>query len=154
MSDLYFQRENYGQIVHDIKALIPSHHQELALYQDSIPLDPDYLFFKRADDAGLCVIISARTRNEDILRGYAIYFIKNHHHYSMHKWGTSDLFWLHPDERNVGNGRALFEEVERALRQMGVTVMHTTLKTSHPAAKYLLESMGHTLVEFGLSKRL
>lgn len=153
MNDLFFARESYDQIIADIKRLLPSHWQELALYKDDIPLDPDFDLYRKADAAGLCVIVAARTADGE-LRGYALYFIKAHHHYQGHKWAVSDIFWLHPDDRNIGNGRLLFDTVEKELRAAGIDVMHTTLKVSHPAAKFLLESMGHTLVEYGLSKKI
>lgn len=153
MNDLFFRRENYAEIITDIKRLLPSHWQELALYKDDIPLDPDFELYSRAAAAGHAVIVAARAATGE-LRGYAIYFTKKHHHYQNHQWAVSDIFWLHPDDRNIGNGRALFGCVEEELKKAGVDVIHTTLKVSHPAAKFLLESMGHTLVEYGLSKKL
>ena len=150
---LVFKRETYNDLVEDIKPLLIKHHKELALYQDSIPLNPNWDFYQKIDELGMIIAISARTV-EGILKGYAVYISKEHPHYQRHCWGLSDLFWLDPDERNLGNGRNLFLTVEDELKKIGVSVMHTTLKVAHPVARYLLESMGHVLVEYGMSKKL
>ena len=150
---LQFKRETYQTLAEDIKTLMTRHHRELALHQDSIPLNPDWEFYERLDNLGFLIPISARNE-AGVLRGYAVYLMKEHPHYKTNSWAISDMFWLDPEERNIGNGRLLFETVENELKRLGVSVMHTTLKSSHPAAKYLLESMGHELVEYGLSKRL
>lgn len=153
MTEVVFQRVKFRDVIEEAKPLLVEHHKELALYQDDIPLAPDYEFFARADDAGAAVVITGRTGDGKLV-GYALYFVKEHHHYLGHRWGVSDLFWLAPELRHYGNGRAMFEKIETELKAAGVAVCHTTLKVSNPAAKFLLESMGHTLVEFGLSKRL
>lgn len=153
MSELTFARVRYRDVIEEAKPLLVEHHKELALYQGDIPLAPDYEFFARADDAGAAVTIVGRT-DAGAMVGYALYFIKEHQHYMGHKWAVSDLFWLAPEYRRFGNGKALFRSIEAELKLAGAAVMHTTLKVSNPAAKYLLESMGHTLVEYGLSKRL
>lgn len=153
MSELVFSRVRYRDVIDEAKPLLVEHHKELALYQGDIPLDPDYEFFARADDIGAAITIVGRTAGGTLV-GYALYFIKEHHHYRGHRWAVSDLFWLAPEYRRFGNGKALFKAIEVELKAAGAVVMHTTLKVSNPAAKYLLESMGHALVEFGLSKRL
>lgn len=152
MSDLIFRRESYSSMIDGIKTLLPSHWRELARNRDDIPLDPDYDMYRRADAAGMIMALAARL--DGALVGYAIYFVRPHHHYKGATWAVSDIFWLHPDYRNLGNGKALFEAVEQELRNIGCTVCHTTLKADHPAAAYVLEALGHTKIELGYSKRL
>ena len=151
-SDLIVRRERYAEIIDDIKALLPSHWQELALYQDDVPLDPDFEMYRRVDDAGMLAIFAVRDERE--LVGYAIYFVKPHHHYMGHKWAVSDIYWMDPRYRRLGHGRKMFQGVEDGLRAMGVDVMHTTLKAEHPEPAFVLETLGHARIEFGYSKRL
>lgn len=153
MTDLTLSRVRYRDVIDEAKPLLAEHHKELALYQDDIPLNPDYELFGRADDAGMAITIIARDAAGKLV-GYAYYFLKKHQHYLEHAWAVSDLFWLAPEHRRLGNGKALFKFIETELTAAGADVMHTTLKVSNPAAKYLLETMGHQTVEFGLSKKL
>lgn len=151
-AEIEIKRERYADFIDDVKALLPSHWKELALYQDDIPLAPDYDFYRRADFSGMLVFMAMRTKQERLLVGYAVYFIKAHHHYIGHRWAVSDIFWLHPDYRNLGFGRALFEAVEVQLKELGVDVVHCTLKTAQPAAGFVLEKLGFSKVEVGYSK--
>lgn len=154
MTDLTIQHEPYHTFIADAEPLLPKHWQELALYQDDIPLQPDLAFYKRAAFAGMCHVWTVRQKSDNALVGYAVYFIKAHHHYAGHKWAISDIFWLHPDYRRGGYGKELFATVERDLKELGVAVMHSTLKTEHPAAAFVLEALGHKKVEVGYSKKL
>jgi GNAT superfamily N-acetyltransferase len=151
---LTINREHYSEYINDIKVLLPQHWKELALYQDDIPLAPDYDFYKRADFAGMLAFFAIRHVESHDLVGYAVYFIKAHHHYLGQRWAISDIFWLHPDLRNGGVGKWMFAYVENELKKLGAVVMHTTLKKEHPAAAYVLEALGHTQVELGYSKKL
>ena len=151
-SDVTIAVETYDQIIDDLKPLLTEHWRELALYQDEIPLDPDYDGYKRICDAGVTMVTSVRVAGA--LVGYAVYVLQPHMHYRGHRWAVSDLFWLHPDHRSMGLGNALFAFIEDALRERGVDVMHTTFKKHFPAAGMLLESRGHAMVELGYSKRL
>jgi len=152
-SEVHLLRESYGEIISDIQRLLPEHWKELALYREDIPLDPDFSLYARADQIGMCAIFGLRTNNHDLV-GYAIYFVRPHHHYKAHKWAISDIYWLHPDYRTLGIGKRMFAEVEEHLRRMGVSVMHTTLKSEHPEASFVLQALGHHQVEIGYSKKL
>jgi GNAT superfamily N-acetyltransferase len=152
LSEVVWRRESWADIEPDIVSLLPQHHKELALYQDDIALEPDFSFYTTMDEAGRTCVVAGR--QDGRLVGYAIYFTRNHPHYKSVKWAVSDVFWLHPDYRRFGHGRAMFDKVEEELKKMGVAVLHTTFKTDHPAAGSLLAAMGHTLVEQGYSKKI
>lgn len=152
MTEVVFRRERYPEIIEDIKALLPLHWKELALYQDNVPLEPDYTVYARLDASNAMCIIAGRVDGK--LVGYAIYVVKRHPHYTTKRWALSDIFWLAPEYRRYGSGRAMFEKVEEELKVMGVDVCHTTFKVDHPAAGMLLATMGHAHVEQGYSKKL
>jgi GNAT superfamily N-acetyltransferase len=153
-ADICVRVETYDEIIDDIKALLPTHWKEIALYQDDIPLDPDYDMYKRVHASGMLVIYAVRRAITKELIGYALYFVRPHLHYAKHRWAISDIFWLAPQYRNFGVGTFLFGFIERDLKEHGVAVMHTTLKTAHPEASFVLENLGHTKIELGYSKRL
>ncbi len=154
---LAIQTETYAQVIEDIKPLLEKHWREIAVYDD-IPLDPDYEFYRRAFDAGLAAIYTARL--DGVLIGYAIYFIRpgkaadGHHHYVGTGWAVSDIILVVPEHRNTGVATSLFDLIEADLKARGVAVMHTTAKTAHPQLGFFLEGRGHAMVEQGYSKRL
>jgi|HubBroStandDraft_1064217.scaffolds.fasta_scaffold154544_3 L-amino acid N-acyltransferase YncA len=151
-SDITVAVQPFDQIIDDLKPLLAGHWRELALHQDSIPLDPNFEGYRKANELGLSCMFAVRKSGD--LIGYAVYFIAPHMHYRTHKWAVSDLFWLHPDHRRAGVGNALFDCIERELLALDVDVMHTTIKEHFPAAGSLLESRGHAMIERGYSKKL
>jgi hypothetical protein len=147
-----YARETYEEVISDILPLLPLHHQELALYQDTIPLEPDLEFYRTASAAGILRVYTARHGHD--LIGYAIYLTRNHPHYKSHRWAVCDIIWIDPDHRNAGIGNGLYDFIERDLRAGGPVVIHTTSKAGHPELGFLLGSRGHALVEMGYSKRI
>jgi GNAT superfamily N-acetyltransferase len=149
---LEFKEERVADLIDELKPLFAEHWRELALYQEDIPLDPDYDVYLALDKAG--VLAPFIVRKDGAIIGYAVYLVRKHPHYRSHTWALADLFWVHPDHRNAGVGTLLFENVEAALAVKGVDVMHTTIKEAHPEAGFLLNMRGHVKVESGFSKRL
>lgn len=147
-----FQTERFDDVIAEAEPLLHKHWSELARNKDKIALAPDLSAYQRAADRGNLVICTCRAAGG--LIGYACYFVVQRHlHYEV-AWAISDVFWLDPAWRGQGIGRGLFEAVERALEARGVKVMHTTYKADHLAAGELLESMGHSLIEYGRAKVL
>lgn len=144
-----YRQEDYAKVIAEIGPLLTKHHREIALYQDRIPLDPDFTFYVAMGQQRRMRIFTVRVSEQ--LCGYAIYFVKPHPHYKGHTWAVSDIFWLDQEKRGLGLGDGLFGFVERSLKAEGVAVMHTTSKAAHPAARALLERRGHELIEFGHS---
>lgn len=169
------QRETYDSVIGEIKPLLERHWQEVARNKELIPLDPRYEAYRHADISGSLRIYTVRA--EGILIGYAVYFIHTHFHYQQNLWALSDIYWVDPYFRRSRNiplwalyvpvirwffrgrnrprvGEMLFKFAEKCLTNDGVTVMHTTSKCANPAAKYVLEKLGHSLIEFGHAKVL
>ena len=154
LSDVCVRVETYDQIIEDIKKLLPQHWEEIALYKDEIALAPDYELYKRMHEMGMLVIYAVRKALSDELVGYALYVVRPHLHYSLNRWAQSDIFWIAPQYRRFGIGRALFTFIESDMKEHGVDVMHTNVKVEHPAAALVLETLGHAKIEYGYSKRL
>ena len=148
-----FARESYATVVEDIKALLPAHWEELALYQDDIVLDPDFEIYEAIDKAGKLALYTVRTEDKRLV-GYAIYFIRNHHHYKTAVWAVSDIALVEKAHRSMGLGNGLFDFLEKDLKGCGVDVIHTMTKVGHPELRMLLQSRGHEATEINMSKRL
>jgi GNAT superfamily N-acetyltransferase len=147
-----YGRETYSEIVPDLRPILEEHWKELALYDD-IPLDPDYGVYNSLEQAGVLRVYTVRHSVEGLV-GYAVYFVRRHHHYKRHTWAISDVILVRSAHRNAGVGNALFDFLERALKAEGVDVIHTMTKAAHPELAYLLEARGHIKAEVCYSLRL
>jgi GNAT superfamily N-acetyltransferase len=149
--DLRIAREAYSDVIEEGKPILEEHWRELAFYPD-IPLDPDYDVYAALEKQNLISIYTVRVRGE--LVGYAIYFVRKHHHYRTVSWAVSDIILVRKNFRNYGIGTALFAFAENDLRAQGVQVMHTTTKYCHPELGMLLQSRGHQREGFAYTLRL
>ena len=143
--------ETYESVVEDIKPLLHDHWRELALYQETIPLDPDFKQYKDLHDAGILRLYGARLDGQ--LIGYAIFTVTERHPHYRQRWAVNDIIFVHPDHRNFGVGSGLFNCFEADLRSGGPIVIHVAGKTEHPELAMLMHSRGYAHVEFGYSQR-
>lgn len=146
-----FQTETYADVVGDLPGLLEQHWRELALYQDDIPLDPDYTWYEKADSAGLLRIYTARSGPD--LIGYAIFVLIGRHPHYAHRWAKDDIVWIAPEHRNFGVGGGLMDHCEADLKSKGPVVIHVNTKVSSPPLAVLLRSRGYENIELGFSKR-
>jgi L-amino acid N-acyltransferase YncA len=151
LPDYKVAREDYFDVIEEGKTILPEHKQELALYDD-IPLDPEYEVYESLARKGMLALYTVRVRGEMV--GYAVYFIRKHHHYKAFTWAISDIILVRKPYRQFGLGMALFAYIENDLRAQGVDVIHTMTKTAHPELAMLLQSRGHQHAETCFSKRL
>jgi L-amino acid N-acyltransferase YncA len=152
VSEFSFQRERVQDTINEAHPLLQRHWDEIAWTKELSGVDIDRAFYRRLEDAGGIICVTARHDGE--LIGYAVYFVRQHPHYQGVRWAVSDIYWIAPEHRGRLLGLRLFQVVEDELRKAGVQVMHTTGKTVHPQAKRLLLSMGHTEIEWGVGKIL
>ena len=93
-------------------------------------------------------------RQDGVLIGYAVFFLKRHPHYRTTIWAQSDIYWIAPEHRRGHVGAGLFAFVEDEFMARGVGVSQIGVKEAHPAAAKLLESLGYEKVEASYAKRL
>ena len=144
-------REDYFEVIEEGKNILPEHKAELALYDD-IPLNPEYEVYETLAKKGLLSLYTVRVAGEMV--GYAVYFVRKHHHYRDFTWALSDIILVRKPYRQFGLGNALFAYIENDLRAQGADVIHTMTKTAHPELAMLLQSRGHQHAETCFSKRL
>lgn len=146
-----YAREAFDQVIDDIKVLLPQHWRELALYQDDIPLDADYDWYKKAFSLGLLAIYTVRL--DDALIGYAIFVVAPRHPHYVHRWAKDDILWIAPEHRNMGVGNGLCEFFEKDLSRDGPIVIQVETKSGHPELNYLLSSRGYGVTGTVMGKR-
>lgn len=147
-----FGLEPYASVIDDIRPLLAEHWRELAMYQDSIPLEPDFDKYRLLCDAGVLKIYTARDDGD--LIAYSIYVITQRHMHYLHRWAINDIVFVKPEHRNFGVGTGLYEFLETDLARGGPIVITTETKADHPELAGLLLSRGHSIVGTVLSKRL
>ena len=151
LPEIVFAVETYGQLVDEIKPLLPEHWAELAVHKD-IPLDPDFSFYERAAAAGSLLFMTVRKAGA--LIGYSIWVVKAHPHYRGHIWAINDIVWLHPEHRGMRIGRAFVAFWEAELKARGVAVVHVETKSAAPQLLYLLQETEYDPTTIGVEKRL
>lgn len=85
-------RERLTDCLDDIKPLLASHWREVALYQEQVPLAPDFEQYLKLDAAGAVVTVTAR--DNGILIGYSVFFLRIHLHYSSCLVASNDVLFL------------------------------------------------------------
>lgn len=120
--------------------LLKLHWQEVAIYKDRRPLDPDYDFYRKMSKAKQFVGVWARSEGKVI--GYAGYFLREHPHYKTWKMAVSDIYFVAPEYRTPFVAIGLFRKAEEYLRTLGVrSVVNETKK--HKDLERLFRYLGY-----------
>lgn len=147
--------ESFEERLPELEPILPEHYKELALYQDHIPLDPNYPAYIQRERMGCLVFVTVRKFGE--LIGYYIGFIENavapNLHYKSTVLAKTDIFYIREDHRHGGAGSMLFAKVEEEMRRRGVVAWFVGSKTHLPADK-LFEGLNFDKVETYYSKLL
>lgn len=145
------QVESFMAQLDELKPILPTHYEELALDKDDCPLDPRYDVYERMEAAGELLFVTLRQRGA--LIGYFIGFVHPGLHYQTVLTCHMDIFYVHPEHRGNGGGQILFAEVERELKRRGVTRWFVGAKL-HLDASWLFERLGFRRIEVYYSKVL
>lgn len=146
------QVESFEERLEELKELLPSHYEELALNQDKVPLSPQYQVYVERDRRGELLFVSMRDAGE--LVGYFIGFIAPGLHYSTCLTCTMDIFYIRKDKRGQAlPGVRLFRCVETELKRRGVDRWFVGSKCKADASA-LFEFLDFEKVEIYYSKWL
>ena len=138
------QVEPFPAFLEEVKPLLPRHWEELALNQDTVPLDPQYEVYLARDTRDEVLVVTVR-RDGD-LAGYFVGFVAPGLHYRTCLTLTLDIFWIRPEDRGISIGYDLFRKVEEEARRRGVQRLFVGSKL-HKDASWLFERLGYTEVE-------
>lgn len=124
--------ESFEERLDELKLLLPGHYQELALNQDTVPLDPQYeVYIEREHQGGLLFVV---LRDAGVMVGYYIGFIAPGLHYKTCLTCITDIFYVRPDKRKGTAGLRMFRFVEAELKRRGVQRWITGSKIDHDAS--------------------
>lgn len=134
--------EPFSGCIEEIKALLPTHYDELSEHKlRGIPLDPNFDLYRARDANGEVLMVTLR--DGGVLVGYLSSFVTLGLHYQGCLTSLSDIFFVYPDKRGLQGGALLFAEWERECKRRGVRLMMAGIKVKHAKhAKALLEFIG------------
>lgn len=121
------QVESFISALPELRELFPHHHQELGLFQDRMPLRPQYNEYVERERSGRLFLVTVR-RDGRIVAYYTAQVTPGFH-YGETLTGTMDLCYVTPDERGRGLILPLMRCVERELKRRGVVIWYAGYKT-------------------------
>jgi GNAT superfamily N-acetyltransferase len=124
------QVESFIDCWPDLQPLLPLHWAELAIHQDKMPLDVDYLTYHRQEEAGELLFITLRNRGD--LVGYFAGLIGRSPHYKSTLACKMDVIYLYPEHRGFGAGKLLMDTIKAELKRRGVQVWYMGSKNHKP----------------------
>jgi Acetyltransferase (GNAT) family len=149
---LSITREAYTpEFIAEVKPLLEEHWKEIAGYQDSIPLDPDYDWYYKMQEGKKLVCIMARIEGE--LVGYSVFMLIRHPHYQSTVHAMNDVIFVRAPHRQSRVGLGLIRESERTLKALGARKISWHIKLSNDLDKILL-AKGYDFDEMIMGKLL
>jgi len=144
------QYERWENCVDEMRPIWRHHWNELGLDRGVIKQDMDEERYKNMQSSGVLHIITVRADGK--LVGYCICFVVPHMHYkSAGEMALADMYYILPAYRVGGAGVKMFKEVERTLRNRGVTRGHMSCKV-HQDHQALFERLGWEFTDKTFSK--
>lgn len=147
---IVIRRESWWDCIKDAEPILVDHWREVALYQEKIPLEPDYSRYVAAENQGRLVIVTARKDGE--LVGYSVFILHRHIHYKNCLVASNDVIYLKPEYRGVIGARLILKS-EAILTELGVDRMTWHVKPKHDWSP-ILERMGYDHEEIIMGKLL
>jgi len=142
---LVIAHEPFSRWRHEAPVLFEAHWREVGLYQDEVPLDPDYDKFIQLEHAGVLEAFTVRVRMEDgshgKLAGYAGYLVIPHLHYRTTLVAANDVIYLDPAFRHGLTAARLVKFAEAYLATArGARRFTYHVKTAHDFGPLLLRA--------------
>ncbi len=133
------QIESFMGCLDELKPMFPEHHKELGLFQDRMPLDPNYAVYDEAEKLGRLLFVTVREAGE--LIGYWISFISPSLHYQSTLSNQLDIYWVRPDHRGKHAGFALADLVKTESIRRGVKIWYVGSK-NHKPSEWFFQRLG------------
>jgi GNAT superfamily N-acetyltransferase len=146
-----YQQEFLSSVSEEIKPLLNSHWEEIALNKDKIKLNPDWEVYQSLEDQSKLRIFTARDEGE--LVGYFVVVVGVNMHYKDHLFASNDIIYLSPEHRKGFTGIKLIKFAEKCLKDDGVSVLTINTKVHQPFDR-LMDFLKFRKVERVYSKYL
>ncbi|HVW65200.1 MAG TPA: hypothetical protein VHB01_09300 [Nitrosospira sp.] len=148
--DFVFSLERIEDIEDEIRPLHRAHWDETEGHRYGLPFDPDYATFTRYERAGRYILFTVRKENR-LYGNCAMYLDRSAHTQTI--LATEDTLYLLPGARTGRVARRFVGYVENAMRLLGASEIHITVKTVNKAGRFF-RMLGYSHVENGLIKIL
>ena len=152
-----FHEERFSWLRFEAEHLFVAHYRE-ASADLSVPLEINWEFYEKLEQADLTVCVVARAKS-GLPVGYAVFVLTPHLHYRMLQ-GANDVFFLAPEYRRGWLGVKLLRLAEHALKERGVGQIVTPIKLHVRPGKRgtdvgpLFRYLGYRPIEMVYSKRI
>lgn len=147
MNNLRIARENFWQWRDEAPPLFRAHWEEIALYREEVPLDPDYEKLLELERIGVLHAFTVRRKDDDALCGYSGYLVLPHIHYKSTIVAMNDVIYLDPKYRRGTTAARLVRFCESYLSStIGARRFTYHVKIAHDFGP-LLERMGYAREE-------
>jgi GNAT superfamily N-acetyltransferase len=123
---LTLQWERVTGLAKEISPLFREHWDEIALFKDSVALEPNWDLYFQYDILGLLHVLTVRA--DGVLVGYAFLIISPHLHYASTRYAHFDMFWLRPAFRKGLLGYRLLKESVVKAKELKADVMYAAVK--------------------------
>lgn len=141
--------ETLDQCLEEMKPLFPAHWEELGLFKDKMPLNPQYdIYYKRE---ALGELVMPILRKDGAIIGYWPTFIARGLHYGSTLTATMDILWVHPDHRGDGGANLLYDCLKTELLRRGVEVWYVGSK-NHKQIEWFFKAMEFDPIETYFAK--
>ena len=144
-----YQQEFISDVDAEIRPLLETHWQEIALNKDRVKLNPNWDAYYDLEAVGKMKVFTARKSGE--LIGYFVVVVDRHIHYKDHLFATNDILYLSPEYRKGFTGIKLIKFAEKCLKEDGVSVLIINTKVHKPFDK-LMEFLKFNNIERVYSK--
>lgn len=141
--------EEYLDCIDELKPMFDEHHRELGLFQDKMPLAPQYRVYQDRNNRG--ELVMPILRKDGKIVGYWPTFVAPGLHYGSTLTATMDILWVHPELRGNGGGKFLAECLEKELKRRGVKVWYVGSK-NHKQIEAFYQMLGFEPVETYFAK--
>lgn len=121
------QIESFEACLPELEPLFRIHHAELALFQDRMPLAPQYDEYVARERAGSLFLVTVRVDGK--IAAYYVTQVAPGFHYCGTLTAHLDICYIVPEQRHKGLALPLFRCVERELKRRGVQVWYSGYKT-------------------------
>lgn len=152
--DLTSQIEKFHEIARELPPLFEQHYREIALDQDTIPLDPDWDRYFWLALSGMLHVCTARC--DKVLVGYIFNLAGPHLHYRSTPHAEIEMFWLDPAYRGSAFALRWFRENEAHLHGLGIKKVGVAVKNGYMSGRVglIFKRLGYKPVETVWSKVL
>jgi hypothetical protein len=139
---LTYRHETLARVRSELQPLIEANWKEVAVDQDTVPLNVDWPAYELLDKAGSLFFVTVRSGKE--LVGLAMFIILQHPHYNL-RIADVDVFYVQPEYRPRA-GIRLFREADKLLAAAGVQRVTYKTKLSHDVGR-IFERLGYKAIE-------